>query len=99
VLRCNVDRLWITKYVDAELSKHSVTSRDVDFVLRSTISIWNDMGPSIRGNDRLMFVGFDTSGRLLEIGVEYFDDMGVELIFHGDDATPRYRKLFERLRQ
>jgi uncharacterized DUF497 family protein len=86
-----------TKYLEAELARHGVTPKDADFVLRSPITVWDDMGPSERGNDRLMFVGFDSQGRLLEVAVEYFDEEDIELVFHGDDATPQYRKLFERM--
>ncbi len=85
----------ITKYVDHELFKNKITRKDADFVLRSQVSIWEDIGPSKRG---LMFTGFDSNGRLLEIAVEYFDEDDIELIFHTKDATPKRRKLFERIK-
>lgn len=88
-----------TKYLVDELAKHNVTPQDADFVLRSEISVWDNIGPSKRGNDRLMFVGLDSSGRLLEVGVEYLDDADQELAFHANDATARYRKMFERARK
>ena len=88
----------ITKYIQPELRKNNITIRDADFVLRLPITVWTDISPSRRGNDRLMFTGFDSSGRLLEIAVEYFDDEDIELVFHGDKATTKYRKLFERIK-
>jgi len=88
----------VTKYLKDELAKHGVTPKDADFVLRSQISIWEDMGPSKHGNDRLMFVGFSAGGRLLEVAVEYFDEEDIELVFHANDATPKYKKLFEGIR-
>lgn len=87
-----------TKCLDNELAKHNVTQQDVDFVLRSDISIWTAMTPSERGNDRIMFVGFDSNGRLLEVGIEYFDNENLEVVFHAASATPKYRKLFERIK-
>ena len=58
--------------------------------------IWEELGPSARGNERLMFIGFTSSGRLLEIGVEYFDDKNLEYVFHADDATTHYKKIFKQ---
>jgi len=43
-----------------------------------------------------MFVGFTAAGRLLEVGIEYFDEEEREHIFHANDATTYYRHLFER---
>ncbi len=88
-----------TKYKEAELLKHKITPKDVDFVLRSEISIWQELPPSRRGNDRVMLVGFDPAGRLLEVGVEYFDNEDTELIFHAIKATPGYRNLFTKIKQ
>jgi len=60
--------------------------------------VWDDIGPTDGGNDRLMFVGFDPCGRLLEVGIEYIDAEDVELVFHANVATPHYEHLFARLR-
>ncbi len=83
----------ITKYIETALAKHDITAKDIDFVLRTDITIWCDLGPSKRGNDRLMFIGFSSNGRLLEVGVEYMGD-DVELVLHADCATFKHRKLF-----
>jgi hypothetical protein len=63
-------------------------------VLRS--QVWEELGPSERGNDRVMFVGFSQDGRLVEVGVEYFDEQSEEWVFHADIATAKYKKLFEK---
>jgi hypothetical protein len=86
-----------TRYLDDEWAGRNISRKDIDAVLRSFV--FDDMGPSKRGNDRLMFVGFDSSGRLLEAGVEYIDNEDVELVFHANDATPKYKKLYTRSRQ
>ena len=86
-----------TRYLDSEWAERNITRKDIDYVLRSPV--WEDMGPSHRGNDRLMFVGFDSSGRLLEVGLEYINDEDVEFIFHANYATPQYENLYTRSRQ
>jgi len=43
-----------------------------------------------------MFVGFAEDGRLIEVGVEYFDKADKERVFHADLATPKYQKLFKK---
>jgi len=84
----------LIEYDDAQISKHGLSRRDVDFALRS--QVWDDLGVSERGNDRLMFVGFAEDGRLIEVGVEYFDKEDKERVFHADLATPKYQKLFKK---
>jgi len=81
------------EYNDAQISKHGLSRRDVDFTLRS--EVWDDLGVSRRGNDRIMFIGFSEDGRLIEVGVEYFEKEDIERVFHADLATPMYRKLFK----
>jgi hypothetical protein len=43
-----------------------------------------------------MFVGFAEDGRLIEVGVEYFDKQEKERVFHADLATLKYQKLFKK---
>jgi uncharacterized DUF497 family protein len=81
------------EYDDEEITKHGLSRRDVDLALRS--EVWEDMGASKRGNDRIMFVGFSEDGRLIEVGVEYFDKENKEWAFHADLATPKYQKFFK----
>jgi len=75
------------------LDRHGIAILDVDEVMAT--GIWEEMPPSERGNARLMFIGFTSSGRLLEIGVEYFDEDDIEHVFHTDDATRHYRIIFK----
>jgi uncharacterized DUF497 family protein len=81
-------------YDYGNLAKHRVSTNEVDDVLVSS-SIDFDMEPGHGGNNRVMFVGFTNSGRLLEVGVEYIDFCN-EHVFHAMNATRRYRILFPR---
>jgi len=83
-----------TTYNDESLKRHKVLHSEVDEVLFS--AIWEEIPPSERGNNRLMFVGFTAEGRLLEIGVEYFDDQDREHVFHAREATKASRDFFTR---
>lgn len=83
------------EYLDEELARHDVSRREVDDVLRHPMTIEVDMKPSDRNNPRIMFIGFTANLRLLEIGIEYFEN-GREQVFHADDVTPQYRQEFEK---
>jgi hypothetical protein len=54
-----------------------------------------DLESSDRGNDRVMIVGWTYAGRVLEIGVEYFDREEREHIFHAMDAGKTYKRELE----
>lgn len=75
------------------LNRHNISIADIDEVLGT--GIWEELTPSKRGYERLMFIGFTSEGRLLEVGIEYFDDNNIEHVFHADDASRRYRIIFE----
>ena len=45
-------------------------------------------------NLRIMFVGYNLAGRLLEIGIEYKSEIR-GYIFHAQSVSPKYRKLYE----
>ncbi|MBX9877393.1 MAG: hypothetical protein K2Y22_02960 [Candidatus Obscuribacterales bacterium] len=79
-------------YKKDNLQRHNVTVTEVDEVLNGTESIWLDLGVSISGNDRLMFVGFTKSGRILEVGVELVGDD--EIVFHAMNAGKKYLEEF-----
>lgn len=83
-----------TVYNFESLDRHGVSVEDTDEVIEA--GVWKTMIPSKRGNERLMFVGFNANGRLLEVGVEYFDNDDIEYIFHAQDVTTRYRRVFEK---
>lgn len=87
--------MTITTYNHESLQRHGVTPEEADEVV--AFGKWVEMTPSERGNDQLMFVGFTGEGRLVEVGVEYFDAEDREHIFHADDATQQYARLLTEL--
>lgn len=84
-----------TTYEDDNLHKNGVTRAEVQEVFASDLSFAEDLEPSNRGNDRAMVIGWTQSGRILEIGIEYFEDEDREHIFHGMDAGKDYKKEFK----
>jgi hypothetical protein len=81
-------------YNDLGLKKHRINRSEVDDILDETsVSIECALPPSKRGNDRIMLVGFTSLGRLLEIGLEFFEDS--IHVFHANDATQEFRIQFE----
>ncbi|CAN5489435.1 hypothetical protein BH10CYA1_BH10CYA1_24010 [soil metagenome] len=87
-----------TTYEDENLRQHRVTTTEIQEVFASDLSFADDLDPSDRGNDRAMVIGWTQSGRILEIGIEYFEDEDREHVFHGMDAGKAYKKDFkERL--
>lgn len=89
----------ITTYEDENLRKNGVSRVEVQEVFASDLSFAEDLEPSERGNDRAMVIGWTYSGRILEIGIEYFETEDREHVFHGMDAGKAYKKDFlERIR-
>jgi uncharacterized DUF497 family protein len=87
-----------TRYEDENLHKNGVSRAEVQEVFASELSFAEDLSPSDRGNDRAMVIGWTHAGRILEIGIEYFEDEDREHIFHGMDAGKTYKQTFkERL--
>ena len=81
-------------YDDLNLKKHRIDRSEVDDILgESSISIECELPPSKRGNDRIMLVGFTAQGRLLEVGLEFFEDR--IYVFHANDATKEFQFQFE----
>ena len=73
-----------------------ISHAEADLVLRSEVYD-DEIGPSKRGNDRIMFVGFGFDADLLEVGVEYIEQTDgtiLELVFHGMKATAKYQKFY-----
>lgn len=83
-------------YDYANLTKNGVTEAEIDDIFESDLTIALEIAPSERGNNRAMIIGWTLIGRLLEIGVEYFDDQDWEHIFHAINAGVKYRKEFEK---
>jgi hypothetical protein len=82
-----------TTYNHESLSRHGVTEQETDEVYVTGLDF--DLGPSADGNDRIMVVGWTSTSRLLEVGIEYLPD-GNEHIFHASNATRYYKRLFEK---
>jgi len=82
-----------TIYNHDSLDRHGVSEQDVDEVYANGKDF--DMSSSVKGNDRIMVVGWTSAGRLLEVGIEYLAD-GDEYIFHAMEATQYYRELFDK---
>ncbi len=59
------------------------------------MKIEEPMIDSERGNSRVLLIGFNFSGQLLEVGVEVFSETHVH-VFHGDKASKHNSELFER---
>lgn len=76
------------------LAKHNVSCDEIDEVLDCDRRIELEIQPSIRGNQRIMLVGFTLQARLLEVGIEFLPDR--DHIFHADDATKKYKSKFEQ---
>jgi len=60
-----------TTYDKENLDKHKVSREEIDEVLANE-PIDEDIEPSVRGNVRVMFVGFTFQGRPLEVGIRVF---------------------------
>ena len=82
---------------DNNLRKNGVTRQEVRQVFGSDFSFAEALDePSDRGNDRTMNIGWTHAGRILEIGIEYFETEDREHVFHAMDAGKRYKKEFAR---
>ncbi len=81
-------------YEYENLHKHGVSYAEVQEVFASELSHAEVLEPSDHGNDRAMIVGWTHSGRVLEIGIEFFEADDREHIFHAMDAGKTYKKNF-----
>ncbi len=55
---------------DPEAFKHGKTQEDIKFVYGSCLTEWFSNGVSARDNERIMLVGFDQNGNLMEVALE-----------------------------
>lgn len=86
--------MLVVTYEDANLKKNKVVRGEVQEVFASELSFVEVLAPSNRGNDRAMIIGWTNTGRILEIGIEYFEEESREHVFHGMDAGKSYKKEF-----
>ena|GEM_PF-1067293 len=85
-----------TTYEDENLRKNAVLRAELQEVFASDLSYAEDLDPSDRGNSRAIVIGWTYTGRILEIGIEYFESEGREHIFHAMDAGKSYKKRLPR---
>lgn len=75
--------LLLISFQAANLAKHRVSEEDALYVFRARATV-EQLRPSRQGNDRILMVGWDTSGaRYLEIGIEFIGDEML-YIFHAE---------------
>lgn len=84
-------------YNSESLSRHRVSISDVNEVLAESNSSTCDFELPFgsNGNLRVMFVGYNLAGRLLEIGVEFISEL-TAYVFHAQAISPRYRRIYEQ---
>ena len=85
------------KYNDESLNRHKVSSSDVNEVLAASNITTREFDLPLSSDDnlRVMFVGYNLAGRLLEIGVELITETNA-YVFHAQTGSPKYRKLYEQ---
>ncbi|HEY9870605.1 MAG TPA: hypothetical protein V6D08_15675 [Candidatus Obscuribacterales bacterium] len=84
------------RYNQESLDRHGVSRSDVDEVLAVTNVTTRgfDMELADEGNLRIMFVGYNFAGRLLEVGVEFMSEIEVR-VFHAQAVSPKYCQLYK----
>ncbi len=85
---------------DPAAFKHGKTQEDIELLYASTSTEWFSNGFSNRGNERIMLVGFDQNGNLMEAAFEIItsnDDE--EYFYHAMAATLEWQKLYEKKRR
>lgn len=86
----------ITTFEEENIRKNDVSREEIREVFASDLSYAEDLAPSDRGNDRAMVIGWTYSGRILEIGIEYFESENREHVFHAMDAGKAYIREFRK---
>ena len=70
---------------------HGCTDEIADQVI--DYGLWYQMHESERGNEQVMYVGWDQNGDMLwEIGIELYPEGEEDWAFHAQEATPHSRK-------
>lgn len=78
------------------LDRHGVSEQECLQALDDPLRLEVEEGESDSENPRIMWVCKTDLERLLEIGVEYLEDM--DWIYHADNAQAKYRRLYEQSR-
>ena len=79
--------------------KHGITSERMREVLGSDYTEAFDEGFDRTGCYRVMYVGFDSQGVLLEVGVKFVGILESKYVFHANKATTYYQELFNERKQ
>lgn len=57
--------------------------------------LWYQLHDSERGNAQIMYVGFDKSGTLIEVGVELYPGDQEDWLFHARQASRRSKRMLK----
>ncbi len=87
----------IIGYNMESLDGWGITTEQVDYVLAqynqgTELTKPIEFGESDNGNSTVLYVGFDQFGELLEVGVEYLDDM--DWVYHARKAISSNRDKY-----
>lgn len=74
------------------LVRHGVTPQECMEALADPCVIEVDESENKSGNPRIMWVGKTQLERMLEVGVEYLDDM--DWIYHANNAQSKYKSRY-----
>ena len=70
---------------------HGCTEKISDHVI--DYGLWYQLHDSERGNEQVMYVGWDDNGdKLWEVGIELYQEGQDDWAFHAQEATPYSRK-------
>ena len=75
------------------LKRHKVKPLECLYALADPNRKEGLIGESNNDNPTIIWIGATMTGRLLEVGVEYLEDM--DWIYHADSARSHYKKLYE----
>ncbi len=84
----------IFAFNEDSLKRHRVTQRECLEALVDPVKLLASSDESKAGNPTTIWVGMTTKGRLLEVGVEYLEDM--DWIYHANSARIHYRRAYKR---
>lgn len=75
--------------------RHGCTEKIADQVI--DYGVWYQLHDSERGNEQVMYIGWDNEGdKLWEIGIELFPNGQEDWAFHAQEATPLSIKRIRR---
>jgi hypothetical protein len=78
---------------DESLRRHKVTHRECLEALVDPLRIIASSGESKAGNPIIIWVGMTDKERLLEVGIEYLEDM--DWFYHASTAKAHLRRMYQ----